>query len=336
MFNEIGGRPQDVIGAEAFTWQQETNLPAGKAINPVTAAACLLDFFRTRAFARGLRETIEAAQTRFPGERIDVLYAGTGPYAPLALIQTPFFGPDEVRFTLIDVHPAALSCLAQIISVLGLEDYVEEALQADAIRWVPPQDRKYHVAIAEVMQRGLIVEPQVAVTLALSKILRTGGFLVPERIELTLCLLCPGAEQKMAVESMARLAEYFRRSGDSFPDAKQSWPDIDPATGGERVIIAKPFTLTGSAAEDHVVTDAGHIRLPPIRLPDRLPPGYALRVLTRITTSGDIVLDDYDSCLTFPEPVFDKTPLTPGGSYEVYYETRRIPGLRLRPTDQKR
>ena len=226
LFNEIGGKPQDVIGAEAFTWQQETLLPTGKAINPNAAATCLLDYARTRAFARGVHDAIEAAKIRFPGECIEILYAGTGPYAPLALMQTPFFGPDEVRFTLIDMHESALSCQAQIISVLGLEEYIEEAVQADAAQWIPPDEKQYHVAIAEVMQRALIVEPQVAVTLALSKHMRPGGLLVPERIELTLCLLDPGAEQTLADACADRFSEYFRLSGDSIPDAGEFRPEF--------------------------------------------------------------------------------------------------------------
>lgn len=330
LFNEIGGRPQDVIGGAAFTWQQETLLPTGKAINPHTAATCLLDYARTRAFARGVHEAIEAAQKRFAGERIEILYAGTGPFAPLALMQTPFFGPDEVRFTLIDMHQPALSCQARIISVLGLEGYVEETVQTDATEWIPPDGKKYHIAVAEVMQRALIVEPQVGVTMAVTKHLRPGGLLVPERVELTLCLLKPGAEQYQAEAGVARMPQYFRLSGDSIPGAKASLPDTDPTTGGERVIIATPFTLTGSIAVEHEITDAGQIRLPSIRFPDRIFPGQELRILTRITTSGGIVLSDYDSALTFPEGISDEPLLTPGGLYEVWYEVRGNPGLRLR------
>lgn len=75
--------------AEALTWQRESLSPTAKAISPYAAATCLLDYGRTRAFARGVHDAIEAANIRFPGERIEILYGGTGPYAPLALMQTP-------------------------------------------------------------------------------------------------------------------------------------------------------------------------------------------------------------------------------------------------------
>ncbi len=334
LFNEIGGRPQDVIGAEAFSWQQETLLPIGKAINPYSAATCLLDYARTRAFACGVYEAIKAAKVRFPGGRIEILYAGTGPYAPLALMQTPFFSADEVRFTLIDVHEPALSCLAQIVDVLGLENYIEQTVQADATRWTPPGEKQYHIAVTEVMQRALIVEPQVAVTLALVKHICQGGFLVPERIELTLCLLDPGTEHTLSEACEGRLSEYFRFSGDSIPDVKETEPHSGSATDRRRIIIGSPFVLTDSTAQTCELSDAGHIRLPSVQLADCIPPELELRVLTGITTAGSIVLGDYDSGLTIPEPVFGHPPLTPGGWYEIWYETRGIPGLRLQPTDQ--
>jgi len=324
LFNEIGGRPQNITGAGAFTWQQESLLPGGKAINPYAAATCLLDHARTRAFGRGVRAAIAAAQSRFPGERIELLYAGTGPFAPLALLQTAFFGPDEVHFTLIDMHSAALLCQAQIISVLGHEDYVAETVQADATRWRPAQYKKYHVAVAEVMQRGLIVEPQVAVTLALLRHLRPGGLLVPERVELTLCLLNAGTEKHLADAAVDHLSEYFRLSGDSLPDCLAT-------TSRERVIIGTPFALTAAVADTYEVTDTGLISLPPIQLPDRLPPGHKLRILTRITTSGGNVLGDYDSGLTIPEPLVEEPPLTDGAWYEIWYGMQGIPGLRLMP-----
>lgn len=322
LFNEIGGRPQDTTSAGASAWRQGTLLPGGNAINPHAAAACLLDDARTRAFGRGVRAAVEAAQLRFPGERVEILYAGTGPFAPLALLQCAFFGPDEVRFTLIDMHPAALSCLAQVIAVLGLEDYVAETVQADAMRWRPGADKKYHVAIAEVMQRGLIVEPQVAVTLALLTHLRPGGFLVPERVELTLCLLNPGAEKSLSDAALARLSAYFRLSADSIPDCL-------PAASSERVAIGPAFALTAAVAEAYEVTDTSLICLPPLRLPDSLPPGHKLRILTRITTPGGNVLGDYDSGLTFPEPLVEEPPLQAGAWYEVWYGMQGIPGLRL-------
>ena len=326
LFDDIGGRPQDIVGPDAITWKQETVLAEGVAINPFSAATCLLDDVRTRAFAGGVRDAIKAAQEQYPGEWIKVLYAGTGPFAPLALLQTPFFSSDEVQFTLIDIHPPALACLAQILSVLGLEPYIEATIQADVMQWYPPGGEKYHVVIAEVMQRGLITEPQVGVTEAIAKHLRSGGILVPERIDLSLCLLSPEAEQERAEESMDRLGEYFDLSGDSIPDVT---PVLGDSAAPDRIFIDRVFSLTKSVAEDYERSETGVIPLQAIRLPDPLHAGLALHILTEIRTYGDFVLGDYESGLTFPEALVKSPPLTPGGTYALSYETHGLPGLRL-------
>jgi len=330
LFDDIGGRPQDIVGPEAITWQLETELAEGLAINPFCAATCLLDDVRTRAFAGGVCEAIKAAQKQYPGECIEVLYAGTGPFAPLALLQTPFFSSGEVQFTLIDIHPPALACLARIISVLGLEPYVKAAIQADATQWHPPDGEQYHVAVAEVMQRGLITEPQVGVAEAIARHLRGGGYLVPERIDLSLCLLSPEAEQERAEQSIDRLEEYFELSGDSILD-------ITPLSGDsaapDRIFIDRVFSLTKSVARDYERSETGIIPLQTIYLPDPLPDGLALRVLTEIRTFGDFVLGDYASGLTFPEPLIDSPPLTPGNTYALSYVVLGVPGLRLTRTE---
>ncbi len=326
LFNDISGRPQDIVGPEAITWQQETPLAEGIAINPFSAAICVLDDMRTRAFAGGVCDAIKASQEQYPGECIEVLYAGAGPFAPLALLQTPFFSSDEVQFTLIDIHPAALACQAQIISVLGLEPYIEATIQADATQWHPPGGEKYHVVVAEVMQRGLITEPQVGVTEAIARHLRSGGFLVPERIDLSLCLLSPEAEQERAVQARDRLGEYFDLSGDSIPDVT---PILGDSAAPNRIFIDRVFSLTKSVAEDYERSETGIIPLQEIHLPDPLPAGLSLRVLTEIRTFGDFVLGDYASGLTFPEALDDSPSLTPGGTYTLNYESLGVPGLRL-------
>jgi hypothetical protein len=135
---------------------------------------------------------------------------------------------------MIDIHPAALTCLARIMSVLGLEPYIEAMIQANATQWQPPGGATYHVAVAEVMERSLITEPQVGVTACIARHLCDGGFLVPERVDLSLCLLSPEAEQDRAAESRDRLWEYFELSGETIPEML---PALDDGAAPDRIFI---------------------------------------------------------------------------------------------------
>ena len=109
--------------------------------------------------------------------------------------------------------------------------------------------------------------------------------------------------------------------------------DITPLSGDsaapDRIFIDRVFSLTKSVARDYERSETGTIPLQAIHLPDPLPAGLALRVLSEIRTFGDFVLGDYASGLTFPEPLIDSPSLTPGGTYALRYETLGVPGLRL-------
>jgi hypothetical protein len=307
LFNELAGHPQDQVGVEANPWQTETLLPHGKAINPYSAITCLLDHARTCAFARGVHQAIRAARSRFPGEPVELLYAGTGPFAPLALLQTACFLPDELRLTLIDIHQPALDCLAGILATLGLGDYVEDLLQADATQWVPAGSKTYHILVAEMMDRGLSEEPQVAATMHMVKFLRAGGFVVPEKVELSLCLFDPATEHRL-VEQEGSAEGLF-------------------TLDRKRQMLGTVFTLTRASADAISVTKDARIILPKVQLPGELLSNGELNILTRITTFGDTCLDEYEAGLTRPLAADLPCGLKPDMGLELCYRLSRNPGL---------
>lgn len=144
------------------------------ALSPARAADCTRDLRRTAVFLRGLHDAIRTIDSAV----VDVLYAGTGPLAPLALPLMAIV--DNVRFTLVDVHEESTAHVASLIERFGFERHVRAIATADATRFRPATPP--HIAITETMRRSLEAEPQVAVTRQLARVLRPGGILLPERV----------------------------------------------------------------------------------------------------------------------------------------------------------
>jgi len=169
-------------GSEPPARATGTLLPSGLAISPADAATCAKDARRTAVFLRGIRDAIEETRRRFPGELLNVVYAGTGPLATLVMPLLPLLSADAVRFAFIDIHAEAIASVEEIMRRFGFDDFVlgMHVTDATAYRSADP----VHVAIVETMQRALTVEPQVAVMRNLESQLVAGGLLVPQRIVL--------------------------------------------------------------------------------------------------------------------------------------------------------
>jgi hypothetical protein len=171
----------------------DRRLDSGLALSPALAAKCLLDGRRTGAFLRGALQAIRDAVQRHAPEAVEVLYAGTGPFAPLAFLLMPFLDSQRVRFTLLDAHPESTQSVSALVDALGVADYVREVVCADATTYRHPSE--VHVLISETMQRSLAEEPFVAILRNLRPQLAPGGGVVPERVTVDLALLDPATEQ---------------------------------------------------------------------------------------------------------------------------------------------
>jgi hypothetical protein len=163
--------------------EESTQLSSGLALAPHLAAQCVLDEKRTAAFQRGTASAIAAARARFPGETIEVVYAGTGPFAPLVL---PLLPMPDVRCTFIDVDERSLNILRAMHPPARI-------VHADATQYA--HDARLHVVVSETMQRSLAVEPFVAILHNLRAQLAPGGFFVPERVTVDAVLIDPEREQ---------------------------------------------------------------------------------------------------------------------------------------------
>jgi len=162
------------------------SLAGGTAIPTGHAANCITDSERSTKFMRGLREAIDQMRTS-TGRRVEVLYAGTGPFASLALPTMATRKPNDVRFDLLDIHPESGDNLRRILSLVGFSDHVGRIITADATDFDFGK-AQYDIVMMEVMGPGLSYEPQLAVMAATKKALRPGGMMLPERVDLGLVL----------------------------------------------------------------------------------------------------------------------------------------------------
>lgn len=295
LFASLTGQPtmdaSDKVGA-AFA---ETAAPDGLALSPFDAALCLRDYQRTYAFAEGVTRAIRHMRDRHSDRPVRVLYAGTGPFAPLAVLQVPHFSADEVQFTLLDLHPDSDAATRALFVSLQAEGMVEARHVCDATRWRPASDTRFDVIVTEVMQASLRKEPQVQMTRALGPFLAPDGVFVPEEVGLDLVQVKPEV--------------LFGETPVPMPAA-----------------IGRAMTLTVETARRLNVDD--HIaRLPPLCVPLDQSSDAPLVVVTRIRTFGDVALD-YGTCgLTQPIVVHTAPIPRPGQTITLAYRLGMAPDL---------
>ncbi|AKA68909.1 hypothetical protein [Clostridium scatologenes] len=177
-------------------------LPKGKAIGTVWAGMCVKEFMRTKKFVRGVFLGIKCAKEKFPNRKINILYAGTGPFATLMLPLTTIFSSSEVGFTLLEINLHSIESLRKVIKTFKVEEYVEKIVQCDAAEYKVDRDKPIHMIVTETMQNGLKKEPQVAITLNLLPQMEQGGILIPENVVIKAGLLDPkrDMDRMMGVE----------------------------------------------------------------------------------------------------------------------------------------
>lgn len=137
------------------TLREHIYLPEGKAIGTCWAAYCVKEIFRTQKFLQGIYKAILSAQMKFPGETLQILYAGTGPFATLAIPFTTLFRPDEIQFTLLEINPSSFQMLNNTIQYFNCNDYICSMELCNAIQYRPNPDKKFHIILSETMLQAL-------------------------------------------------------------------------------------------------------------------------------------------------------------------------------------
>ena len=264
-------------------------LPNGKAISPGQAANCLLDLRRTTTFLRGIHKAILKLQQNFPGQPLNVLYAGCGPYATLLTPLTTIFTPDQVRFHLVDVHQESLNAVEKLYAHLQTSNYIEALICQDASTY--RMEKPMHLVICEAMQSALEKEPQVAITLNLVPQLQLGAIFIPQEVKVTAHLL--DRDQEM----------------NSF---------FEGAAVPERIFLGNVYAISQDAC---LVPEPVSLDIPPA-----VSSFNEIYLLTEVTVFEDERLTIYNCGVTLPKKLAD---VNGEGSIMVGYEMGARPGFRL-------
>ena len=168
---------------------QHLLLDSGSAIGLNWAALCIKDLMRTKKFVDAIIQATSDLRKSIKGRAINILYVGTGPFATLLLPLTTLYGPDQVRFFLVEVNEASFNCLQKMAGTLGLEKYISQLENTDAAKWKLPSDLHVDLFICEAIQQGLRNEPQVDICLNILPQLPPNSIIIPEEITLQAALI---------------------------------------------------------------------------------------------------------------------------------------------------
>jgi len=279
----------------------------GVAISTQWAADCMMDFKRTTTFLLGLNQAINVAMQKFPNETIRILYAGTGPYATLFTPLTFLFKPGEIICTAIDIQQDGIVSLNKIIKEFEIGPFFDEVLCADAFEYQSPENSRPHIIIFETMQFALKTEPQFALAHHLAPQLVDGGFMVPEEINLDLCLYdppetdCNGMDQHNSNRTVQQHTLYNLLK-----------------LNQEYVRVNGPIPL------QDLLPKVSHT------IPVNLNSGNSLGIFTSINIFDKIVLKPNDSGLTIPLQLMDISRMMDDFNIHLAYQLNPVPDWQIR------
>jgi len=175
-------------------WAKDSYLDSGLAISPEAAANCVTDYKRSIVFIRGVYHAIKAIQKKFKHHKLNILYAGCGPFATQILPLLAKFKTTDFKLTLLDIHQDSLDSVRLLVQYFQLDKYDISLEMEDACHYQPKG--RQHVILTETMQKALEQEPQYQITKNLTPYLVTGGTFLPEKVQVSLCLIKIDKEKK--------------------------------------------------------------------------------------------------------------------------------------------
>ncbi len=258
-------------------------IPAAKgmALGLNHAAQCLLDYKRTVKFLRAVVSVIIEKQKKQPGKLVKIFYAGCGPYAPFVSLVAPFFKPNEVQFTLLEINKNSIESAKRLIDSLALSDYVKEIHLADAVTFKVSDADSFDILISETLDALLYRECYVPILFNMLPQFNENIVLIPENVLINIYFKTHSKDNSIGEE----------HDGGSVLDVRES---VSTHEGTEQIPLFLPDKK---------------VDLGPLNMET-----YESFILdTKIHVHGDIWLDRNESSLTIPlnfkldQPVVSKT-----------------------------
>ncbi len=159
-----------------------THLEGGIALSSQHALDCLKDPLRTVRFIKATYHALLESFDRFPNEKIELVYAGCGPAAPIIMPLLSLFKPEQLSITLLDINETSIHSVSALIHALGAQEFFRSIRLEDAIKYVHPPELSLHIVLSETMDKALTKEPQVRITQNLAPQLLDHGIFIPESI----------------------------------------------------------------------------------------------------------------------------------------------------------
>ena len=291
----------------------ETACSEGLAISPTQAAKCAGEFQRTTTFLRGLHDAIaEAVESKSP-ELVRVLYAGSGPYATLAVPLMTVFPPERVRFTVLDMHEVSIASAKSVVSRLGLDRSVDSYVLADACDYTIPGGEIPDIILCESMSTALEREPQVAIMRNLLG-QAPDAVIVPESVRVDAFLVDTSKAPDLIVPESE--------------DPSGKWqPD--------RVAVGPVFELNTSTIRSWASLSGDRLPAAVIRLPASPGPRYRPFLFTTIATHGEHVLLTHDCNLTGIREITSIDDISAECAVQFHYRLGAAPCLIAEPVNQR-
>ena len=276
-----------------------TFLPGGLALSPIIAARCAFDLARTRTFVQGITKAFKAL--RRDQNPLQILYAGCGPYALLAVLSTPFFNPKEIQFTLLDIHQESLTSCRNIIKAFGLEEYFAEINVSDATKYTWKNETSLDVILFETMQPGLKKETQVTIAANLIPQLAIHGIMLPQNVEVKVVLVHEGARNALRMGI------------------------VTDNSNEDQIVLGTILSLNKNTALKIAGNEWGSVKyLLPAYL---LKSPYVLELQTIVTVWENAIIKDNESAITMPVKLTDAQELKGKTYLELEYVNGKNPGI---------